>query len=253
MTPNKPLIKRLYFDIETSPCVVYTWGAGFKLNISHENIIKERKVICIAWKWEHEKDAHVMHWDSKQNDKTMLGRFLEIANEADECVGHYIDHFDAPWFRTRCLIHGFDPIPIYKTIDTKAWASKYFYFNSNKLDYISKVLGFEGKIRTEFDLWKRVMDGDEKALAYMCEYCMVDVIRLEQVFHKLEGYMKPKSHAGVMGGEDNWSCPHCGSRHVGHEKIRTTGAGTIQHQMRCRKCKSYFQVNDSTYKRFTQR
>ena len=124
MTPNKPLIKRLIWDIETSPVVAYTWGAGYKLNISHDNIIKERKVICIAWKWEHETEAHVITWDKKQDDKAMIKQFLEIANEADELVAHYGDHFDAPWFRTRCLFHGLAPIPIYKTIDTKAWSSK---------------------------------------------------------------------------------------------------------------------------------
>ena len=41
-------IKRLFFDIETSPNIGYFWRAGYKLNIGADNIIEERKIICIT-------------------------------------------------------------------------------------------------------------------------------------------------------------------------------------------------------------
>lgn len=256
MIPNnmrKTFIKRLFWDIETAPCVVYSWGVGYNLTLSHENIVKERKIICIAYKWQHESRVTVLTWDSNQDDRAMLAKFIEVANEADELVAHHGNHFDMPWLRTRCLLHGLDPIPIYKTVDTKALAGKYFYFCSNKLDYLSKAMGFGGKIKTDFQLWVRVMQGDTKALAYMARYCGVDVVKLQKVFTRMAAFVKPKSHVGVLNGDDKFTCPHCGCVHVGHDKVRTTAAGTVQHQMRCRACHAYYTINEATYKRYLER
>jgi NAD(P)H-hydrate repair Nnr-like enzyme with NAD(P)H-hydrate dehydratase domain len=48
------------------------WTAGYKLNIGHDNIIKERAIICICYKWAGEKEVHSLTWDNKQNDKSLL-------------------------------------------------------------------------------------------------------------------------------------------------------------------------------------
>lgn len=246
-------IKRLYCDIEVSPNVVLAWRAGFSLDISHDSIVKERKIICIAYKWKGQGDVNILVWDEKQDDKLLLEKFIALAGEADELVGHFGNGFDFPWIRTRCLIHGLPAIPIYKTIDTKALASKYFYFNSNKLDYISKVLGFGGKIKVDFDLWKSiVLDKDPDALKKMCEYCGVDVVKLEQVFDAMESYVDARSHAGVLAGGDKWTCPHCASDSVSHDKKRATSRGTIQHQMRCKKCFGYFTIDNLSYNRYLE-
>jgi hypothetical protein len=54
-----PKIRRLFWDIEVTPNLVWSWRVGFKINLSHENIVKERKVICIAFKWEGERETTV--------------------------------------------------------------------------------------------------------------------------------------------------------------------------------------------------
>ena len=110
--------KRLYFDIETSPNVGLFWSAGYKQNIDYSNIIKERAIICICYKWEDEKETYALTWDSKQDDKKMLIEFIKIANQADELIGHNGDKFDLAWIRTRCLFHKIDMFPKYTTIDT---------------------------------------------------------------------------------------------------------------------------------------
>ena len=76
--------KRLFFDIETSPNIGLFWSAGFKLNIAPENIIKERAIICICYKWQGQDKVYSLQWDSKQEDKKMLTEFIKIANECDE-------------------------------------------------------------------------------------------------------------------------------------------------------------------------
>lgn len=240
-------IRRLFWDIEVTPNLVWSWRVGYNLNLSHENIVQERKVICIAYKFEGDKQVSILRWDKLHDDRDMLARFLAVANSADEMVAQYGDGFDMPWFRTRCLIHGLEPLPQYKTIDTKAWASRHFYFNSNKLDYLGQILGFGGKDETDFKLWLDVIAGSKKAMDYMCRYCKKDVIRLEQVYSKLSKCVKPKTHVGVFNGGAKWTCSHCGSERVEPHKKRVSSSGTVQWQMRCLDCGSYYTISETAY------
>ena len=80
--------KRLFFDIETSPNIGMFWSAGFKQRIDYDNIIKERAIICICYKWEGENEVSFLTWDKRQSDKKMLDNFIKVANEADELIGH---------------------------------------------------------------------------------------------------------------------------------------------------------------------
>ena len=244
---GRPL-RRLFWDIETSPNIGLFWRAGFKLNIDCDNIIKERAIICIGFKWEGEKDAHILTWDENQDDKQMLEEFLAIANQADEMVHHNGDKFDLPWFKTRCLFHGLIPLPDYKCADTLQWARRKFYFNSNKLNYIAKYLGLGGKIKTEFGLWKEiVLNKNPKSMKLMCDYCKRDVILLEEVWARLSQVVSVKTHAGVLAGGPKWSCPHDGSLNVAVSKTKVTANGTVQYQMRCGDCGRYYTINAAAH------
>jgi uncharacterized protein YprB with RNaseH-like and TPR domain len=185
--------KRLFFDIETSPNIGFFWTAGYRQTISHENIIKERAIICICYKWAGDEKIYSLNWDDEQSDKQLLESFILVANEADELVGHNGDRFDLPWIRTRCLYHRIPVFPNYTTLDTLKHARSKFRFNSNKLDYIAKFLGVGQKIHTSYDLWKKViLDKDEESLQYMIEYCKKDVLGTLELYHKLE------SHEGMI-------------------------------------------------------
>lgn len=248
---NKHTVRRLLADIETSPNIVLAFSAGFNLTINHDAIIQERRVICIGYKWEGESKTTVIRWDKNQNDKDMLAQFVAVALEADEIIGHYGDHFDWPWIRTRILYHKLPAIPIWKTVDTKSLASKYFYFNSNKLDYISNYLGHGKKLKTDFALWRRVlMDKDPKALNRMCTYCGRDVTRLELVWKDFQPFVRAKSHAGVLAGLDKWTCPHDGSKNVQTSKRKITSAGTVQWQMQCNECGGYYTISEKAHSEY---
>jgi uncharacterized protein YprB with RNaseH-like and TPR domain len=236
-------IKRLFFDIETSPNIGLFWTAGYKLNIGHDNIIKERAIICICYKWAGEKEVYSLTWDNKQNDKSLLEKFIKIANEADELVGHNGDKYDLPWVRTRCLYHGLSLFPSYTTIDTLKYARSKFKFNSNKLDYIAQFLGLGAKISTGFNLWKDiVLNKNKKAMDQMVEYCKGDVILLEKVYNKLAPHFPEKTHVS----EDKTDCPTCGSNKWIFSKRRMSALGTIRVQMQCKKCGRYHTVSERT-------
>jgi DNA polymerase elongation subunit (family B) len=229
--------RRLYFDIEVSANVGLFWQSGYKLQIGTENIIKERAIICICYKWEDDNDVYYLQWDSKQDDKKLLQEFINVANTADELVGHNGDKFDLAWIRTRCLFHNIQMFPSYNTIDTLKVARSKFRFNSNRLDYIGKFLGLGQKNHTNFDLWKDIMlKNCKKAMNTMIDYCIQDVVLLEKVHKALNNHIPSKTHYGVIFGQDRGSCPECGSDDIVINKRRTTASGVKKIQFICKTC-----------------
>lgn len=240
--------KRLYFDIETSPNVGFFWNAGYKQNIPYENIITERAIICICYKWEGEKKVSSLHWDKKQSDKKMLQEFIKVANKSDEMIGHNGDKFDLTWIRTRCLFHNIPMFPEYKTIDTLKFSRSKFRFNSNRLNYLGQYLGLGSKLKTGFDLWRNiVLSNCDKSLNKMIRYCKRDVLLLESVFQRLNNYLPAKTHYGVIGGAEKNSCPECGGRLIGHKR-RVSAAGVAKLQSSCRECGKYHTIPEKSEK-----
>ena len=241
--------KRLFFDIETSFNVGIFWRSGYNLNINPGDIIHERAIICICYKWEGQDEVHSLEWDSKQSDKAMLKKFLKVMAQATEIVAHNGDRFDMKWIRTRCLFHNLGMPPIHNTIDTLKEAKRYFNFNSNKLDYIAKFLGVGAKMDTGgLDLWKDIVfKKSPDAMAKMVAYCKMDVTVLESVFNKLNLYTQSKVNYAVLTGGDKFDCPQCGTTNIRYNKKVTTSAGTIHHWLTCNPCNKYFKVNNKTY------
>ena len=237
--------RRLFFDIETSPNVGLFWEAGYKKNIDTSNIIKERAIICICWKWEDDKNVEFVHWDSKQSDKALLQKFIKVANEADELVGHNGDRFDLAWIRTRCLYHKIEMFPSYKTIDTLKISRQKFRFNSNRLNYIAQFLGIGSKIKTDYNLWKDiVLSKCKKSMDKMVKYCQMDVILLEKVYKKLSGHIESKTHYGVRFGGDRGSCPECGSDELIRAATSISATGTKKVRFKCKTCNKFHTKTD---------
>lgn len=242
-------IKRLFFDIETSPNIVYSWRIGYNLNITPDNIIDERKIICISYKWENAEKIHRLTWDKNQCDREMLEQFMKVANQADELVAHNGDRFDIKWIRTRCIYHRVPMFPNYRTLDTLKKAKSGFNFNSNKLDYIAQFLGVGAKVKhSGFDMWKSVMSGDKDALEEMGKYCDGDIVVLEDVFLTMQNYIKPNVHAGVLNSNLKYSCPSCSSENPTLLKNNVTALGTIKRLMECDDCGHVHEISNSAYR-----
>ena len=245
-------LKRLIFDLETAPNVVLSWRTGYKINIDHDNIIRERAIICASYKWEGSRKTHCLEWN-KGCDKQLLEDFMEVANEADELVAHNCDRFDIKWINTRLIANGLPPMPIWKTVDTLKVAKKHFNFNSNKLDYLAKLLLGEGKIHTDFGMWKDItLDNCAKSMRKMVKYAKKDVELLERVWKKLEPFHAVKTHVGAHMDGEKWTCPWTGSENVKRFQRRTTARGTVQHEMISLENEGHYTINDTAYKAFTQ-
>lgn len=246
--------KRLYFDLEVSPNVVLSWRTGFKINLSPEDIIQERAIICVCYKWEGDSQINSMVWN-KGDDKELVKKFTEILRQADEVIGHNGDKFDIKWFRTRCLYHRI-PCP-YKinSVDTLKLAKGNFLFNSNKLDYIGNFLGLGQKIKTGYGLWKDILlTNSSKAMKEMVVYCKRDVELLEQVHTVLKQYVPHKTHVGVLLGGEKIDCPECGSENTYKRGFTILASGVKKQRCQCNDCSKWYTVAHTTAtKQFRER
>lgn len=251
---NKPL-KVLLYDIETSPNEGWFWRSGYKLNIDASQIKKERAIICLSYKWLGENEVYNLYWDLNQNDKFLIDQFIDVLNEADLIVAHNGENFDIKWLKTRALIHKlhYKMLPNYKQFDTLKVAKSKLYLNSNRLDYIAKILGFSGKIRTRYNLWDEVCcDNNRESLNEMIEYCDEDVIQLEHVYKELQYLENPLYHVGVQNGETKQTSPITGTYNIEYVKTVTTSAGTKKHIMRDLDTNRLFEMSNTNYLKFLE-
>jgi DNA polymerase elongation subunit (family B) len=230
-------IRRLFFDIETSPNEVWAFQIGYGINIHYNQIRKHAKIICISYKWEGQDKVYNLKWDTKQNEYQMLKKFIQIIDKADEIVGHNSDKFDIKWIRTRCMFHRLPMFPKYNSFDTLKFYRANNKQPSNRLNDIGDYFNLGHKIKNEDDLWNKVcFDNNRAALNRMVKYCNQDVLLLEKAYLLSKPYSLNKIHnTGIKS-----DCPECGSDNVKLWGFHYTPSGTKKQRCRCNDCKKSF-------------
>lgn len=242
MKNNKPSI--LVWDIETSLMKTATFGI-WNQNININAIIDDWYIICICWKKLGKKKVHsVSLLDDKDrfnkditDDYHVVKTMRDVLQDVDILVAHNGDAFDLKKFNSRLIFHDLEPLPKILTVDTLKEARKIAKFTSNKLDYLAKLFGANGKLPTNINLWLECMRGDIKAIKYMTKYCKADVSELEMVYLRLRKYMK--SHPN-MSDIDEIGCPKCGSNNKKKHQLKMNASGIRRRQWQCKDCGSYF-------------
>ena len=72
----------------------------------------------------------------------------------------------------------------------------------------------------------------------------MDVSLLERVHKKLSVHIAPKTHYGVIFGQDRGTCPECGSDDLTIAQRRTTASGVKKIQYKCKTCNKYHEKTD---------
>lgn len=253
-------IKRLFYDIETSYNIGKFWRTGYNININPQDIIHERAIICVSYKWAGEDKVHTLKWD-KGCDKKLVTKFMKVLNEADELVGHNIDRYDTKFVRTRAIKHGISTLPKYISYDTLKQARKHFNFNSNKLDYIADFLGLGRKLKhAGLPMWDDIVlysvmnigsyKKYKKSLKKMIKYCEKDVVLTEAVYNKLRVHTERNTHHGVIQGKLSTSCPSCGSDNVRAIKPLVSKTGMTKWVMECLDCNERFMISNTKYLKY---
>ena len=229
--------KILYLDIETSPNIGWFWSASFKTSISTDQIIHERKIIMVSYKWKGQKKVHRLDWGlNKQCDKALLKKLSKVINEADLVVGHNGDRFDLKWINTRLVYHKLPPLYRVNSEDTLKMAKRHFLFNSNRLDYIGQYLNTGRKVETGgIKLWMDVIFQKSKtAMAKMGKYCDQDVVLLEKVHDELSKFTE-RSYSVHANGDIN-TCLNCGSDHLHANRSYKLRSGAEKKVLTCQSC-----------------
>jgi hypothetical protein len=213
---DKPTTKQpkiLLIDIETAPCVVYTWRTGYKLNIPADWMIEDWYIICYAAKWLLDDgvfgDCVTPQESLDIDDKRVMTSLYALLEEADIIIAHNGNKFDIPKINARLIEHGFDPPSPYITIDTLLQARKSFAFDSNKLDMLCQKFELGQKDETKFELWVGCKHGDQQSLDYMYKYNRNDVVMLEGLYLYLRPWMTSHPNLALFCDSDMKICNHC--------------------------------------------
>lgn len=215
LNKNNNAPKILFFDIETTPMISYTWGR-WQQNVSLEQTIQESYMLCWSASWMHSNevfgDCLTPYEAVAGNDTRIIESLWKLVDEADILVAYNGVDFDVKKINGMFFTHGLNPPSPYKVVDPCRVARAKFGFSSNKMDALAKYLGIPMKIGTDFSLWKRCMNGSKEALDYMLEYNKKDVEILKQIYIKMLPYIN--NHPNVCNySNGSMSCTHCGETH----------------------------------------
>lgn len=231
--------KILLFDVESSPNIGYTFG---KYDQTVIEFIKERQIICFAWKWLGEKKINCLampmfnsYKKDKTDNKALIKKLHELISRADVIVGHNVDDFDDKMSNTDFIKHGLPPPPPHRTVDTLKFARYKFRFNSNRLGDLGEFLGVGKKVRTGgFELWKRCLAGDDAAWSTMIKYNKGDVRLLEKIYLKERPWMI--RHQNIGATDAIKGCPACGSKKLERRGWSLLIGGDRKARFQCKDC-----------------
>ena len=220
VTPFIPIPKRakaniLYIDLEVSKSLYFNYGSRVPSQyLNTDDLFRPRYIICwaasyvgspVIWS-ECVTQKEAKKWD----DSRILPRLQELMASADLIAGHNVDKFDLKHANARFLLSSLEPVTDKKTLDTLKIARAKFAFESNKLDYVSQILGFRGKDDIRNSDWlKIVTSGDERTLKKVNRYCKGDVKNGKNVLEKLMTYSGRKDYYGTvtLEGAPKWLKP----------------------------------------------
>lgn len=185
-----------YLDIETSGL-----SADFDFMITYCILVRD----VITGKTEIRKarinyndfEFAKKHGDADLVDKRILEQLMTDIADIDCLIGHWFigkHRHDIPFVRSRMAINKVSGFPKHKMIrygDTQKWASQIHRLRNNGLATIGDAYGLSTKKTpvTTKDWKKAAMFGDKKAIDYILDHNVKDVIITYKVHKHLEQYV----------------------------------------------------------------
>lgn len=236
----------LVFDIETFPCEGYFWQPG-KQYVGMEQITKDWSMMSFCGKWLG-MDG-VFYADNRfradvRDDFEQLLCLHAILSQTDMVLAHNGKKFDMRKVRARMALVGLPPLPHVEVIDSYQLNDKTFGFSSQKLAYVSKFFGDQGKSEHAkfhgLHLWKECLAGNMEAWEECRTYNTRDVLETEAMYLKLRGWYRNAPNFGpyvTPSKEGVHVCHVCGSENVIKKGTRParTQVGIYQ-RYKCNDC-----------------
>jgi DNA polymerase elongation subunit (family B) len=243
-TAYKPKI--LLLDIETAPIEARVWGL-WDQNVGTNQITRDWFVMSYCAKFHGEDKVYYLdqrYSSPIEDDFMLLTAIHHLMSEADVVVGHNLDKFDMKKLNTRFFKHGLPSVGYVRQFDTLKVCKRHFAITSNKLDYVARFLGLEGKLEGRMfpgqELWNQCLAGNLEAWNEMERYNKQDVSVLEAVFERLLHWDRSLNFAAYQ--EEN-VCS-CGSKDLRPHTYRTTNAGKYL-VVKCAACGKEYQRREN--------
>ena len=268
---KSPKVNILVYDIETCLHLGHYFSLG-KQVLRHNQLLKgyffRPHVMCITYKWLHEKKTHILTWGSSEKDEQhMLSEFDKLIKTADVVIGKNSNRFDNKHINTQRLLSNVPGMPewIKHTDDLESQMRRYFYLPSYSLDYFSELLGFGGKDKMQFGDWQdmanyrmwqltkqsasllTMLTGSDveeikkkgiKATDKMFKYGKKDTKDTSDLIKYCATHFEWKYNAAAKHGDRRCKNPICGSTRIKKNGTRVAGLTRYQH-FACSACGSY--------------
>lgn len=211
---NAPRV--LFLDIETAPLMSYVWGL-WNNNVPLNMIHSDWFILGFAVSWGDSEE--VKYYDNRnaediEDDSSLMEKLWYYLDQADIVVGHNARKFDIKKIKARMLKHDFIPFSTVRMYDTMDMAKRNFALTSNKLEYIASLISPEDLQKSKhsefagFELWKELLNGNERAWDEMGDYCKQDVAVNKDIFWKLYQWDNKAPNFQIYTGEpvdlDEW-------------------------------------------------
>lgn len=235
LKPKQPKI--LVIDIEWKPALAYVWQM-WKQNIQPDMLVDHGGMLCFCAHWYGTKEY--MFWSEWEHGRLGMAQAAkDLIEEADAVVHYNGDKYDMPKISGEIMLAGLNPPPKVASIDLMK-TIKQQGFNMNRLAYIGRLLDIGAKLNHEgFNLWKRVMAGDEAAQRKMQRYCIQDVKLTVRLYKRILPFIRnyPRLQPDYTGSE----CPACRSKKTQKRGFRYTRMFQIQRNQ-CTDCGHWFET-----------
>ena len=222
----------LLLDTETSPHLTWTFQLR-KAFIQPSMIVKPTRILCWAAKWLGQKRVHFC----TEHSPNFITKIYDMINKADGIVHYNGKAFDMKHLNREFLLND-PPLPppsSYTNIDLLQAFRANFAMASNKLEYTSVALGYEGKVQHRgIQLWFDCMDNKRSAWQEMKEYNIRDVTVLEEMYHDLLPWLQHHPNAGHWA-VDGDCCKRCGGTNIKRDGWERTTTVPYQ-RFRCTDC-----------------
>ena len=254
VTPSRCRI--LVLDIETSPMLALPWGC-LKQYINPEQLLAPQRLLCWAACWLGETKVHYqgMNIPAGQLPDDPIEALVAIAgfyqhsdyepcesvwkmvDEADIVVAHNGKAFDTATLNTRWLDHGMPEPSPYRIIDTLWTARRKFRFPRNKLESIARYRKIGKKVEHEgFELWKKCMCGDPRAIGRMKRYNIGDVRLLAEIYMDMRPWVIGHPNVALSYEDGVRRCMVCGSSALKMLANNAATAASVFDAYRCETC-----------------
>lgn len=202
-------VSRLYFDLEVSKSLYYSYGRKVKGEwLRGADVVHEYFIISWAASYVGEGKVYSACVTPEQalgwTDAEILAPLHDLLSSADVLVGHNVDAYDLKRVNTRFFVNGWKPISHHdgkpkKTEDSLKIVRSRFAFEDNTLDALCVKFGIKGKDRITDDDWREVLKtGSQKTLNKINKYCRGDVRNGKELYELFAPYSGKSEDYGAL-------------------------------------------------------